>query len=112
MTARQGHWRGVEITQAIQYFRPPVTLSAVAGRTGIQPENEMPLVAKKPSVLRVYFQDISDVTGTVEWRVAGTTAWSPAQSSLTGPLARASSYPLTSRAALNESLNFRLPAAA
>ncbi len=56
-----------------------MTLSAVAGRTGIQPENDLPLVAKKPTVLRVYFQDISDVTGTVEWRAAGTTPWSPAR---------------------------------
>ena len=103
---------GVEMTQAIQYFRPPVTLSAVSGPTGVQTENSLPLVAGKPTILRAFLQDVTDVSGTIEWRAVGSAAWSPPTPALNGPLATLSSDVLASRSSAGGSLNFRLPAAA
>jgi hypothetical protein len=59
---------GIEITQSVQFFRPPVNIVAASGRTGPQPENDIPLVARKATVLRVYIENVADVSGTLEWR--------------------------------------------
>ena len=102
---------GIEITQGIQYFRPPVNISAVTGRTGVQPENDLPLVARKATILRIYFQDVEDVSGTVEWRTMGTATWSPPLPALAQPLGAPLGDPLASRTSISGSLNFRVPAA-
>ena len=57
--------RGIEVTQAIQYYRSSEHLSDPADRG---PDNSVPLIADKPAWVRVYVEsetgtDIPDVTG-------------------------------------------------
>ncbi len=60
---------GVEVTQAIQYYRASRHLTDPADR---QPDNAVSLVAYKPAWIRVYVRsglyggDVAGVTGTVE----------------------------------------------
>lgn len=102
---------GVEATQSVQFFRPPVTIVAPAGRTGPQPENDLPLVAGKTTVLRAYVQNASGVSGTIEWRPVGGTAWSAPVPALNAPV-NPPVDPIAERGVATSSLNFRLPAAA
>ena len=100
---------GIEITQSIQFFRPPVNIVAASGRTGPQPENDIPLVARKATVLRVYIENVADVSGTLEWRAVGATAWSRPLPALNAPFDPPVN-PIAGRGSLSASLNFRLPA--
>ena len=45
--------RGVEVTQAIQYYRSRNHLTDAADR---KPDNSMPLIANKPAWVRVYVE--------------------------------------------------------
>jgi hypothetical protein len=100
---------GVEATQSVQFFRPPVIIAAPAGRTGAQPENDLPLVAGKSTVLRAYIQNASAVSGTIEWRSVGGNAWSTPLAALNAPV-NPPINPIAERGLATSSLNFRLPA--
>ena len=102
---------GVEATQSIQFFRPAVNIVASGGRTGQQPENDLPLVARKATVLRVYIENVADVSGTLEWRAVGSAAWSGPLPALNAPL-NPPVDPIATRGSSSASLNFRLPATA
>jgi len=102
---------GVEATQSVQFFRPPVNIVAPAGRTGAQPENDLPLVAGKATVLRAYVQNASAVLGSIEWRPVGGTAWSAPVPALNAPV-NPPIDPIAERGVAASSVNFRLPAAA
>jgi len=109
---------GVEVTQAIQYYRASRHLTDPADR---QPDNAVSLVAYKPAWIRVYVRsglyggDVAGVTGTVEVqrRHAGfiylpvTTLSAQPPGSVT---AHASPAYATERGTLGSSLSFIIPA--
>src|SRR5438034_459543 len=76
---------GVEATQSIQFFRPAVNIVASGGRSGQQPENDLPLVARKATVLRAYIANFAGVSGALEWRAVGSAAWSGPLPALNAP---------------------------
>lgn len=100
---------GTEFTQAIQYWNFP------AGQgTGSAPNNSIPLVAGKPTIVRVYpdvivrrdrFNIPNQVTGSLHVsNQAGTISLSP----LGGPIT-AQAASLIDRASLGDTINFRIP---
>lgn len=102
---------GVEHTQTIQYFNYP------AGQgSGYAPDNSVPLVARKPTILRVYadiqqFDVATPVPAWVDgfiWVVNLTTGASGIYNSVNGPLpARAGSA--IDRTKKDDTLNFVIP---
>jgi hypothetical protein len=111
--------RGVEVTQAIQYYESARHLTDPADR---QPDNSVTLIANKPAWVRVYVRagwhtgDIPGVTGTVTvrrrefgflWRNIGTLA-PQAPGTVT---ARVAPPYATERGTLGYTLNFVIPAA-
>ena len=117
------HWlgfgiRGVEVTQAIQYYDSDRHLTDPADR---QPDNAATLIAGKPAWVRVYVRsgffsgDIPGVTGSVTvrrrqlgfvWLPVGTLSAQPPGS----VTARRSPAYATERGTLGYSLNFIIPA--
>jgi hypothetical protein len=111
--------RGVEVTQAVQYYESDRHLTDAADR---QPDNAVTLVANKPAWVRVYVRsgwfsgNISGVTGTISVRrrqlgfiytPAGTLNPQPPGS----VTARVSPAYATERGTLGYTLNFIIPAA-
>jgi len=107
---------GVETTQAIQFFRPAVQINRPAEicgvRRNLQPENDIPLIAGKAVIIRVYVDPqgtgISNLSGVLETRAAGNSAWHLPLTPLNAPIpARAS----IDRRIADHTLNFRIPPA-
>jgi hypothetical protein len=112
------HIQGVEVTQAVQYYRASAHLTDPADR---QPDNSVTLIAGKPAWVRVYVRAgfrrsaIANVTGTVEvfrrqhgflYTSLGTLAAQP-PGSVTAESAPAYA---TERGTLTSTLNFIVPA--
>lgn len=112
------HVHGVEVTQAVQYYRASAHLTDPADR---QPDNAVPLITNKPAWVRVYVRsgfrasNINNVTGTVEvfrrrhgflWASAGTLAAQPPAT----VTARSAPAYATERGSLSYTLNFIIPA--
>jgi hypothetical protein len=110
--------RGVEVTQAIQYYESARHLTDPADR---QPDNSVTLVANKPAWVRVYVRsgwfsgDIPGVTGTIRvrrrilgflWSNIGTLSAQPPGN----VTARANPPYATERGTLGYTLNFIIPA--
>jgi hypothetical protein len=110
--------RGVEVTQAIQYYESARHLTDPADR---QPDNSVTLVANKPAWVRVYVRsgwfsgDIPGVTGTIRvrrrilgflWSNIGTLSAQPPGN----VTARANPPYATERGTLGYTLNFIVPA--
>jgi hypothetical protein len=109
---------GIEQTQATQFFRsrldPCPDRPGTAGRC---PDNAIPLVAGKATVLRAYAgtssnptKPISQLTGVLETRPVGSGSWQVPLTPFNAPIdpLRAN---LISRAETDHTLNFRIPAA-
>lgn len=112
------HVQGVEVTQAIQYYRASAHLTDAADRG---PDNSVTLIAGKPAWVRVYVRSgfrtspINNVTGTVEVfrRHSGLFYGSIATLTPQPPgVVTAESAPAyaTERGTLSSTLNFILPA--
>jgi hypothetical protein len=112
------HIQGVEVTQAVQYYRASAHLTDPADR---QPNNSVTLIAGKPAWARVYVRSgwrsssIADVTGTIEvfkrnhgflYSSIGTLSPQP-PGTVTAQSAPAYA---TERGTLSSTLNFILPA--
>lgn len=117
------HWlgfgiRGVEVTQAVQYYDSDRHLTDPADR---QPDNAATLIAGKPAWVRVYVRsgffsgDIAGVTGTITvrrrelgflWLPVGTLSAQPPGS----VTARRNPAYATERGTLGYTLNFIIPA--
>jgi hypothetical protein len=110
--------RGVEVTQAVQYYDSDQHLTDAADR---QPDNSVTQIAGKPAWVRVYVRsgwfsgDITGVTGTISvrrrefgflWLPAGTLTAQPPGS----VTARQSPPYATERGTLGYTLNFIIPA--
>ncbi|MDQ3669004.1 MAG: hypothetical protein M3377_01795 [Actinomycetota bacterium] len=110
--------RGVEVTQAVQYYESARHLTDPADR---QPDNSVTLMANKPAWVRVYVRsgwfsgDIAGVTGTITvrrrelgflWLNAGTLS-PQAPGTVTARVSP--TYP-TERGTLGYTLNFIIPA--
>ena len=110
--------RGVEVTQAVQYYASASHLTDPADR---QPDNSVTLIANKPAWVRVYVRsgwfsgDIAGVTGTLTvrrrelgflWQNVGTLS-PQAPGAVT---ARVSPPYATERGTLGYTLNFIIPA--
>jgi hypothetical protein len=110
--------RGVEVTQAVQYYESARHLTDPADR---QPDNSVTLISNKPAWVRVYVRsgwfsgDIPGVTGTITvrrrelgflWRNIGTLSPEPPGT----VTARANPPYATERGTLGYTLNFIVPA--
>lgn len=111
--------KGVEVTQAVQYYESARHLTDAADR---QPDNSVTLIAGKPAWVRVYVRsgwfsgDIAGVTGSISvrrrqlgflWTSVGTLS-PQAPGTVT---ARVNPVYTTERGTLGYSLNFIIPAA-
>jgi hypothetical protein len=110
--------RGVEVSQAVQYYESARHLTDAADR---QPDNSVTLIANKPAWVRVYVRsgwflgDIAGVTGTVTvrrrqfgflWHHVGTLTAQPPGT----VTARVNPAYATERGTLGYTLNFIIPA--
>ena len=111
--------RGVEVTQAVQYYESARHLTDPADR---QPDNSVTLIASKPAWVRVYVRsswfsgDIPGVTGTITlrrrvlgflWQTIATLTPTPPGATVT---ARRNPPYATERGTLGYTLNFVIPA--
>ena len=112
---------GIESTQAIQFFRPPVSAappfgSCPANRLGVQPENDIKLVAGKTTILRVYVDTtadpaapmVSQLSGVLETRPVGSSTGHLPLTPYNAPVAPRLSAAIDRKIA-NHTLNFRMP---
>lgn len=109
---------GIEQTQATQFFRSRLDpCPDRPGTTGRCPDNAIPLVAGKTTVLRAYAgtsasptKPITELTGVLETRPVGSGSWQVPLTPFNAPIdpRRATSI---SRAETDHTLNFRIPAA-
>jgi hypothetical protein len=96
---------GIELTQAIQYFR-------FNGQgSGFEPDDTVPLVANKVLILRVYIDRTTVPTVPIPATLTGTVSYAghPDLTPINGPILGAPSS-LISRGDPNQTLNFRVPA--
>lgn len=107
---------GVEVTQAIQYWRAADHLTDPADRG---PDNSIPLVADKPAYVRVYVRrrgtSLAGVIGTVTVQRQRYGIWVDMGGALTpqppaSVTAQSAPTYATERGSLNSSLNFLIPA--
>jgi hypothetical protein len=106
---------GVEITQATQYFDSLLTPCPDNPGQASCPDNSIPLVAGKTTVLRVYTDvpashpvPIRSLTGVLQVRPAGSSVFPVALTPYNAPLPPRTRAQI-SRRNVNDTLNFRIP---